>query len=663
MCVIRNFYFGPQSTYLKHPVPFFICLLSCISSVSQTSIQQNDSAYYPVGYQNIVTMDSTRRYKPGVKLSDRFYYRPLEIDIWYPARDPQSISPVRYGEFLNLLEQRSNRFQNDTVYKSLSTDLLQYISVNLNIADSSAVKNLKTKSLPDAVPIMQKFPLIMYMSSYNGMSYENISLFEKLAAHGYVVACITSVGRYPGNMSTKKEDLMEQVSDGAFALNFLKSRGNIDPYRTGAIGYSWGGLAALILAMNQDNIKAVLSLDGSEMHYYGESRMEDNDFDSLRSSPAFQVNRLHIPYAYLESGFKQDDQQADSVFNIIPSLKEPKFYAHFPKARHEDFSSLSLLAANISPTYYSGSGLDSLFIHITLNYFNQFLKNQGQPFTRQLAGIYAQHLGDSLYAEMHPVQKKEYLLTGKLEDLNSHEVLAYANMGIPDKNLGTVSQRDGNFELRVSAGLLNDSLKISTIGYQSQTLSISDLINAPKPLVIPLKQQVTALQEVYVSRKKPVVKTLGNTTTSTFVSVGLPLKFLGSEIGVKINLGKKPVLLKSFTFNISSSRLDTAVFRLNIYNFKNGNPVENALQKNILVTVGQRTGKYTIPLSEYKLMMRDDILISLEWIEGSGSGPDKGAIFLSAAFLNSPTWHRLTSQAKWKKASGLGVGFHIEVQK
>ena len=87
------------------------------------------------------------------------------------------------------------------------------------------------------------------------------------------------------------------------------------------------------------------------------------------------------------------------------------------------------------------------------------------------------------------------------------------------------------------------------------------------------------------------------------------------------------------------------------------------LQKNIIVSVGKRTGKYSIPLSGYKLMMKDEILISLEWIEGTASGPENGAIFLSAAFLNSPTWHRLTSQGKWKKANGLGVGFHIEVQK
>jgi hypothetical protein len=29
---------------------------------------------------------------------------------------------------------------------------------------------------------------------------------------------------------------------------------------------------------------------------------------------------------------------------------------------------------------------------------------------------------------------------------------------------------------------------------------------------------------------------------------------------------------------------------------------------------------------------------------------------------NSATWRRSTSQATWKKAAGIGVGFNIEVQ-
>jgi len=203
------------------------------------------------------------------------------------------------------------------------------------------------------------------------MSYENISLFEKLVSHGYVVACITSVGRYPGNMSTKNEDLMEQVWDGSFAVHLLKSWNNIDTNKIGLAGYSWGGLASLILALNQQDIRAILSLDGSEMHYYGNSRQEDTDFDTIRKFSLINLNRLHTPYAYLESGFKLEEQKPDSIFNIFSYLDDPIQYARFPTAKHEDFSSISLLPFFISHSNDSAPVSDNLFMELSLNFFDK----------------------------------------------------------------------------------------------------------------------------------------------------------------------------------------------------------------------------------------------------------------------------------------------------
>jgi hypothetical protein len=70
--------------------------------------------------------------------------------------------------------------------------------------------------------------LIIYLCSFNGMSFENVHLLENLASHGYIAASITSVGRYPGNMSTDPADLFEQVKDGLFAIDQLKKADNVD---------------------------------------------------------------------------------------------------------------------------------------------------------------------------------------------------------------------------------------------------------------------------------------------------------------------------------------------------------------------------------------------------------------------------------------------------
>jgi dienelactone hydrolase len=647
---------------LRRPFLLLICILISSHGFTQSAKKNDTTQIYYVGYQNIITTDSSRHYKPGVSITDKFYYRPVEIDFWYPATGLGSNSSVQFGDFLNLLEQRSNRFQDDTVYRRMGSDLLEYICLNLKIRDTSKMAHLKTNSFRNAGAFPGKFPLIIYMAAYNGMSYENINLFEWLASHGYAVACITSVGRYPGNMSTQPADLMEQVFDGSFAVDLLKRKSNIDQEKIGAMGYSWGGLAALTMAMYRPEIKAVLSFDGSEMHYYGQSAEEDEDFDKVRSSLFFQSKKINIPYAYLESGSKQNDETPDSIFDILPSLSYKKQYVHFPKAQHEDFSCLPTLAIMNDQIKKANPDLYQLFLRFSLNYFDTFLKNKSGLLSKQLAIIYDQHIGDSLYPTTNITKKAVFSIKGKVVDRGNREALAYTNIGIPDKNIGTVSGRDGSFRLNVSAELNSDSLTFSMAGYISQSVRLEDLLKRSQPILIQLEESISELKEVTITKKNLSAKKIGNLTTSNFISVGLPLKFLGSEIGIKISLGKKPVQLKSFNFNISDSRMDTAVFRLNIYQFDHGIPTQNILRKNIFIPVGKRKGRYTINLSEYKLLMKSDILISIEWIEGSFSGKGNGIIFLSAGLLNSATWHRLASQGKWKKATGLGVGFNLDVQ-
>jgi predicted dienelactone hydrolase len=646
---------------LRNQLLAFLLIFSGLKVFPQIVEKKDSLLLYNVGYRSIITVDSGRTYKPGVPASDKFYLRPVEMDIWYPAISSKLTTPMHYGEFINLLEQRSNRYQNDTVYKSLTTELVHYLGFNLKIPDSAIVQ-MNTSSYLNAEAIRQCFPLILYMSAYNGISYENLGLFEFLAAHGYIVACITSVGRYPGNMSTKIADLMEQVNDGYFALRFLKNSALINSGEIGAIGYSWGGLAALLLTMKTPDIKALLSLDGSEIHYYGDSREEDNDFNDLRDSSFFKTNEVNIPYAYLESGNKQYDRQVDSIYNILPLISSKKYYIHLPKASHEDFSFLPSLISRIREINNDSTILYSLVKEFALNFNDKYLKNKNSPLSRQLYFIY-QHTGDSIYPAVKIHNRTSFILKGKVVDMENNDGLAYVNIGVLNKNLGTVTQRDGSFLINIYSEFLPDSLTISMAGYQTKTMSISKLSYEPKPLIIQLKEKFSELKEVVITKKILPVKILGNTTTSNFISVGLPLKFLGSEVGVKINLGKNPVILKKFSFNVSGNRLDTAVFRMNIYNIKNGLPFENVLQKNILVHVGKQTGLYTVNLTDYKLEMKGEIFLSLEWIEGSSSALGTGAIFLSAGFLNSSTWHRITSQGEWKKAPGLGVGLNLEVQK
>jgi hypothetical protein len=280
-------------------------------------------------------------YKPGAGPADILHFRPLDIDIWYPVQEQQGADSVlRFGDLLGLLEQRANFYSAPKTFGGLTGDLAKSFCEAYGCSQSEALLGYRTSSRPNVGVLPARFPLILYMTSYNGMSYENFTLFESLVRQGYTVVSVNSIGQYPGDMTMETADLMEQVWDGAFVLDRMKGMPYIDSTRVGLIGYSWGGLAGAVLAMQQPGIKAVVSFDGSEFHHYGQSGEEDRDFEATVNSPFFKNATLTAPYLRLESGSRTDGKKKDSVYHFLAKVQGEKQVFQVVKASHQDFSCL-----------------------------------------------------------------------------------------------------------------------------------------------------------------------------------------------------------------------------------------------------------------------------------------------------------------------------------
>ncbi len=130
------------------------------------------------------------------------------------------------------------------------------------------------------------------------------------------------------------------------------------------------------MATSDKQIKANLSLDGSEMFYYTNSDAENEDFNKLKRSTHLHPENMQAAYAYLESGHKQDEENADSIYNILLLLKNEKKYIRFSKVTHEDFSVLPSLALNNKEGTIKCSGFYDTVITSTLNFFNQYLNKK-----------------------------------------------------------------------------------------------------------------------------------------------------------------------------------------------------------------------------------------------------------------------------------------------
>jgi len=246
---------------------------------------------------------------------------------------------------------------------------------------------------------------------------------------------------------------------------------------------------------------------------------------------------------------------------------------------------------------------------------------------------------------------------GNIIDKNSKETLPYINIGVIGKNIGTVSNDMGDFQIELNEKYDNDTLKFSSIGYKSLIFEVSNfkkiILNNPS---VQLEEAITELKEVVVSSRKLKEKILGNKTTSKKIRLGFTSNNLGNEIGIKIKIKKSPTYIEDFNFCIVRNEYDSIKLRLNFYDLKNGLPNKNILKENIIITSQIKDGKLTVDLRDYDIVVYGDFFVSLEWIENLG---DESGLTFSAGFLGSPIIFRSTSQDYWQKKGLVSIGFNV----
>jgi len=157
---------------------------------------------------------------------------------------------------------------------------------------------LPTNSHLDAPVANGKFPVLLFSPAWGGRRTQNTYLTEDLASHGFVVAAIDHPGNsgptlykdghidQPGtgdamDFSTMsfeeinahgEAELKKQTADEIGVLNALTRMnedpgspvyGRLDLSRVGTLGHSFGGAVSAETAIEDERVKAALSLDGS----------------------------------------------------------------------------------------------------------------------------------------------------------------------------------------------------------------------------------------------------------------------------------------------------------------------------------------------------------------------------------------------------------------
>ena len=113
----------------------------------------------------------------------------------------------------------------------------------------------------------------------------------------------------------------------------------------------------------------------------------------------------------------------------------------------------------------------------------------------------------------------------------------FAAVGILKKNIGVTSTEEGTFSFYVSNSELDDTLEISSIGYETFKVKIEDFIYGDKKIV--LKEKVSALEGVVVSAPINNVKLAFKQIKENFINSTHQLDILYRRWDVEENVCKK----------------------------------------------------------------------------------------------------------------------------
>jgi dienelactone hydrolase len=303
------------------------------------------SGAYPVGYRATIVHDGSRTFIPERNYEGKLYRgersRPLLIQIFYPARVPSNAARMIYGDYLNLtgdtpagasvaegLRQRAH-----VIHDYYQGKYLQSYRNGLY----ERLINMPSAAVRDAATAQGRFPVIIYGGGTGFGTEENTVLWEFLASHGYIVAVVPMMGANTVSSFADAVGLETQTRDMEFLFEHLKTFPPADMSHVGAVGFSYSGQAALLMAMRNPDVKAVVGLDPS---FIGSNY---NPF--LKRSPFYNVDNVIVPV--LE--FHRKDEKT-VTYDVTDALKYSERYSfEINGLNHVDFDNYALLYTAVLP--------------------------------------------------------------------------------------------------------------------------------------------------------------------------------------------------------------------------------------------------------------------------------------------------------------------------
>lgn len=225
-------------------------------------------------------------------------------------------------------------------------------------------------------------------------------------------------------------------------------------------------------------------------------------------------------------------------------------------------------------------------------------------------------VSDSLFGQI--------IIEGKILDKNTRRPISYANLGVVNSNVGTISNPDGSFSIIIPQRLRDDTLTFSALGFSKRAIAVSDL-NQRERNTIFLDERPILLETITINERRGKSRTfeLGNAAFRGGV-IETDTTYAGRAVALLIE-NREPFFQKDLQFPVYFEKARLRIFKNNLDSFKfrirlneidsvTGQPGSDLLQQSIVVESTMRKGWLEFDLTSLGLQINGPFFITFEQI-------------------------------------------------
>jgi dienelactone hydrolase len=281
---------------------------------------------YAVGFDVRQGLDATRpinQIDGGTRIG---------IATWYPAgagRGPaHAMTTLEYRllGFANPSQQQRRDFEDDEVKALLAWRHIGIVELTRDQARASLhTSGVAVRGAPAADG---RFPVVVVLGGQHYLS----TTAESLASHGFLVV---AAFRYAGQSNEIGTNgfgwyLENSVRDAEWALSEIRAHPNADMRHVSAIGHGGGGMLAMLLAMRNRSVGALVNIDAG--NFSSRSRIRDN--------PLYSARLMRVPYLYIATADTRTSQDQFEEFQSMAFSERFEVIFGNSEIRHHDLSDL-----------------------------------------------------------------------------------------------------------------------------------------------------------------------------------------------------------------------------------------------------------------------------------------------------------------------------------